>query len=241
MEDFIVYIPIFFFAIVQSVFGLGLLVFGTPTFLLLGFDFLDTLTYLIPASVTISILQIIDTKTDKPEISKSLYILCLPGIAVGLYFAKSAAVGSYLDILIGLALILSAAVRQFANARSILKTIIDRHAAVYHLVMGVAHGLTNLGGAFLTVFASSSFVLKEDIRYTIAFYYFCFGVIQLFMLAAVLGMGEQIIQHLPGAAVAAFVYFTFGKAIFLRASNPMFHGILTLFMFAYGVIILIRA
>lgn len=241
MEDLFVYVPIFFFAIVQSVFGLGLLVFGTPTFLLLGFDFLDTLTYLIPASVTISILQILDTKTDKPDISKSLYLLCLPGIAVGLYFAKSAATGAYLDILIGLALILSAVVRQFSNARSILKTVINRHVAAYHLAMGVAHGLTNLGGAFLTVFAGASFSLKEDIRYIIAFYYFCFGVIQLFMLATVLDMGEEIIKHLPGALVAAFVYFTFGKAIFLRASNPMFHGILTLFMFAYGVIVLIRA
>lgn len=240
MEEYFVYIAIFLFAIVQSVFGLGLLVFGTPTFLLLGFDFLDTLTYLIPASVTISILQIIDAKTEKPPISKSLYLLCLPGIAIGLYFAKSAAVGSYLDILIGLALILSAAVRQFPQARSILKTVIDRNVAIYHAVMGIAHGLTNLGGAFLTVFAGSSFSQKEDIRYIIAFYYFCFGVIQLVMLATVLGMGEQIIKHLPGVAVAAFVYFTFGKAIFLRASNPVFHGVLTLFMLVYGIIVLIN-
>lgn len=241
MEDLFVYIPIFLFAIVQSVFGVGLLVFGTPTFLILGFDFLDTLTYLIPASVTISILQIFDTRTKKPQIDRSLYLLCLPGIAVGLYFAKSASVGSYIDTLIGLALVLTAAVRQFAGARTILKTIIDRHVAIYHLIMGIAHGLTNLGGAFLTVFASSSFAIKEDIRYIIAFYYFCFGLIQLFMLATVLDMGEQIIMHLPGVAVAAFVYFTFGKAIFLRASNPVFHAILTIFMFAYGVIVLLRA
>ena len=34
--------------IVQSVFGVGLLLFGTPSFLLLGYDFPNTINILMP-------------------------------------------------------------------------------------------------------------------------------------------------------------------------------------------------
>ena len=44
-------------AIVQSVFGMGILVFGTPTLLLMGYDFTSVLGLLLPASVSISAVQ----------------------------------------------------------------------------------------------------------------------------------------------------------------------------------------
>ena len=46
------------FATVQSLFGVGLLVFGTPTLLLLGYSFESTIAVLLPASITISFLQV---------------------------------------------------------------------------------------------------------------------------------------------------------------------------------------
>ena len=51
-----------FFSIFQSIFGIGLLVFGTPTFLLLGYDFFDVLNILLPHSIVISFLQMISSQ-----------------------------------------------------------------------------------------------------------------------------------------------------------------------------------
>src|SRR5882757_7687039 len=45
-------------AVVQSLFGIGLLVFGTPTLLLLGFPYQDALAILLPASLAVSLLQL---------------------------------------------------------------------------------------------------------------------------------------------------------------------------------------
>ncbi|XOJ73429.1 hypothetical protein ABXT43_00795 [Candidatus Pelagibacter sp. Uisw_114] len=53
---------IFIFTFFQSVFGVGLLVFGTPTFLLLGYEYLDVLNILLPLSTTVSLLQIFFSK-----------------------------------------------------------------------------------------------------------------------------------------------------------------------------------
>ena len=38
-------------AVVQSIFGMGILVFGTPTLLLIGFDFTTVLGLLLPSSM----------------------------------------------------------------------------------------------------------------------------------------------------------------------------------------------
>jgi len=58
-EQYIVFIIILVFSIVQSIFGVGLLLFGTPTFLLLGYSYTETLWLLLPCSVTISLIQVI--------------------------------------------------------------------------------------------------------------------------------------------------------------------------------------
>ena len=44
-------------SIFQSIFGVGLLIIGTPIFLKLGYDFLTVINILLPFSVMISILQ----------------------------------------------------------------------------------------------------------------------------------------------------------------------------------------
>ena len=42
----------------QSLFGVGILLWGTPIFLLLGETFVQTLTLLLPLSLMVSLLQI---------------------------------------------------------------------------------------------------------------------------------------------------------------------------------------
>ena len=53
---------IIFLIFVQSIFGVGLLLFGTPSFLILGYDFANTINILMPVSITISILQFYKSK-----------------------------------------------------------------------------------------------------------------------------------------------------------------------------------
>ena len=43
---------------IQSLFGVGVLLFGTPVLLLLGYSFIESLLILLPVSISINILQI---------------------------------------------------------------------------------------------------------------------------------------------------------------------------------------
>ena len=85
MDIFIILI-IVVTAAIQSFFGVGVLLFGTPLMLLLGYPFLETLLVLLPVSVLINILQIYK---DYTFVDKKIYIDILkytvPFIIISLY------------------------------------------------------------------------------------------------------------------------------------------------------------
>jgi uncharacterized protein len=227
-------------SVVQSVFGMGVLVFGTPTLLLLGYDFATTLSYLLPASFAISLFQVISARSLKVRISRYLYLLCLPGICVGLWLVDLGYSAPWTDFMIGGVLLLSALVRILPWSRLLLTRMLETHYSVYHLILGIVHGLTNLGGALLAILASGTSNDKVVIRYTIAHYYLAFSTIQMLFLATVMGLHDRILANLPMAAVSACVYLTVGNRIFSRASNPIYDLAMTAFIIVYGVIVLVE-
>lgn len=164
-------------SVVQSIFGMGVLVFGTPTLLLMGYGFIPTLGYLLPASFAISLLQVFTAGSSRVPVSRYLYLLCLPGIGVGLWFAESSRIASWTNFLIGGTLLLSALVRFWPPSRRQITLMLVKRLSIYHFIMGIIHGLTNLGGAMLAILASSTNTDKEAIRYTVAHYYLAFSAL----------------------------------------------------------------
>ena len=53
-------------ATIQSIFGIGVLLFGTPLLLLLlgGYDFVNALTVLLPISLLINLFQIVERNSE---------------------------------------------------------------------------------------------------------------------------------------------------------------------------------
>src|SRR4029077_18049110 len=68
-----------------SVFGVGLLVFGTPTLLLLGFSFAEVLAYLLPCSIVISALQVADGGLKLEHIRRKLLAFTAPSLLLGTF------------------------------------------------------------------------------------------------------------------------------------------------------------
>lgn len=72
MEYFYILAVIAVLSVVQSLFGMGILVFGTPTLLLMGYDFITTPGYLLPTSFAISLLQVMSTGSARVVVSRYL-------------------------------------------------------------------------------------------------------------------------------------------------------------------------
>lgn len=227
-------------AIIQSIFGMGILIIGTPTLLLMGYDFITTISYLLPVSFIISLIQVVTAGNDRVTIPRYLYYYCLPGIGVGLYFAESDWINFRINILIGIMLLISAFIRLKPPSRKFLQILLKKYTLPYHLIMGLIHGLTNLGGALLAILASGNSNKKESIRYIIAHYYLAFTGIQLLLITVLTKNYEIIISNFFTPIVAAAVYFLIGQRIFTLTSSLVYNKILTILLAIYGCIILIN-
>ena len=87
MESLIEIGIIIFLIVVQSIFGVGLLLFGTPTFLILGYDFANTINILMPVSISISILQFFKSEISDKKFIREYNIFCLPFLIIFLVIA----------------------------------------------------------------------------------------------------------------------------------------------------------
>jgi len=243
MSDYVTILAILVvLSVVQSIFGMGILIFGTPTLLLVGYDFVSTISTLVPASIVISFLQVISVISSdkrKVDISRHLYWLCLPGIALGLWAVEAKSFGSWFSYVIGATLIVSALFRLSHSLDKWLSQTVKNHLIVYHAIMGLVHGITNLGGALLAVMAASLHKDKESIRYTVAYYYLAFGAIQIVLIATLFRETQILISSLPMAIVAGAIYLLVGNRLFLRTDNTTYHYGLTIFIIAYGIAVLV--
>jgi len=227
-------------SVVQSFFGMGVLVFGTPTLLLAGYDFITTISYLLPASFAISLLQVFGAKKPRPAISRHLYTLCLPMIGVGLWSVEHSPLGSWTNLLVGCTLLATAVFRIWPKSQYVLQLMLRKQLPAYHIVMGLVHGMTNLGGALLAIFAVGTTKDKDAIRYTVAHYYLAFSIVQMTMLAAVMGHAGELIGNVYMMGVSAAVYLLVGNRIFIRSSSQVYNTALTAFIAAYGLAVLFR-
>ena len=87
MDSFLEISIILFLIVIQSIFGVGLLLFGTPSFLLLGYDFPNTINILMPISISISILQFIRSNVSDSKFIREYNIFCLPFLIIFLVLA----------------------------------------------------------------------------------------------------------------------------------------------------------
>ena len=72
------FLIIFSLCIFQSIFGVGLLLFGTPAFLMLDYSFISTLMTILPVSITISFFQIINKKNLNKDQMREFNLQSLP-------------------------------------------------------------------------------------------------------------------------------------------------------------------
>jgi len=227
------------FSVVQSLFGIGLLVFGTPTLLLLGFPFDHTLAVLLPASLAISVLQVLISPRVEVAFARSFVIWCLVPIGVTLALVFWLQLQSGLNLVVALALAAFVAQRWLPQRGEVARRWVAQHERTCLLLMGVVHGLSNLGGGLLTIFAASRRREKVQIRGLISFCYAGMATSQLIVLA---WLHSELFgwRQLVYAAISSCVFLIVGQRVFRGVSNPLFEWLLTAFMTGFAGLLGLR-
>ena len=224
--------------IIQSIFGIGLLLIGTPTFLLLGYDFVSTLSFLLPSSIVISYLQFTNLKIPPKKIIFEYNIFCLPFLVLFLLLALNLKEILNFKFYIAIILIISSLLALNKNTYSFIKKNISKYKKLILIFIGSIHGLTNMGGGFLTIF--SSLINNNDknfIRYFISYGYLIMGLLQ-YSILVFLEYRNLDFSKIYYIFLVLIMYFPSQK-IFKKVNNVLFSKIINTIALFYGVIILI--
>lgn len=232
----IVVLVVALYAVVQSIFGVGLLVFGTPTLLLLGYSFGETLAYLLPASIAVSVLQVAGSGGFRLDpLRRQFLIYTAPLVLVGAALILTVGSGIDIRVVVGVMLLASGAIRLSGRLREVGERLIRRHLPASLTTLGIVHGLSNLGGGVLTLIAGSVYDDKHEIRRQIAFCYAMMAIVQLATLTITFEgtLVPWLVLALP--AVAALTYVAIGNRAFRAASQRAYQISLTALIIVFGV------
>ena len=223
---------------IQSIFGVGLLLFGTPSFLIIGYDFANTINILMPVSITISALQFFKSKVSDRNFIKEYNLFCLPFLILFLVIALKFKHLLDFKILVAFLLIFSSILILNKRRFSSFKKIFFNSKRYILVGIGSVHGLTNMGGSFLAIYSTLiSKNIKELARYYISYGYLIMGILQF---TTVLFISFKILDFskLYYIFLAVIIYFPTQK-IFKNINDKKFSKYINLIALAYGLLILI--
>lgn len=234
MEIEIIYAITFVLVILQTIVGVGVLVLGTPFFLLLNYNIVEIMNLLLPISITTSLLNYIYLKSNKEkfkinldkDIKKNFILIFLPGIFLGLFLTSKLIDYINFKILVSIVIYVSLLIKwKFEKNINTLPLIFKK---IILIMISVVHGLTNSGGTLLTVFFSAfNKNKKNQSRYSITFYYLILASVQYFVFLII--FKNQITMFYPYQILLIIIISLFiGTIIVKHISQNFFKKIIEL-------------
>ena len=226
------------FSIVQSIFGVGLLLFGTPTLLLLEYSYSETLWLLLPCSVTISLIQVVnDYKLI--EAKKRAVYLVIPTLVLSLALVVTYANGINITRIVGILLLLIGVIRFSSKLQALLSSMVKKHIQIYYIIIGVVHGVSNMGGGPLSILMSTIYSKKEIIRANVAFIYLILAIFQLVVLSIISNASLRIeVMWLIPISLVSYVFTS--KFISSKVNDKKYASILNIMVLIYGILAVIK-
>jgi hypothetical protein len=222
-------------SIFQSIFGVGLLVFGTPIFLQLGYGFFEVLNILLPFSIVISFLQLITKSELTDKFVKNFVFFCIPLLILSLVILEN--IYDQINIILIVAIIMvSFSTLNILVSKGMLRFRLNQSVRSLSLaLLGLLHGFTNLGGGFLALISSNIGNSKLEVRTNIAFGYLVFGAIQILYVNIFIQSMDLDNLFL---IIIPIICFFISQIIFNKISGKLFPILINYMVLIYGIFLL---
>ena len=199
LNEIINFFLVIILVMIQSVAGVGVLVLGTPTLLLLDISLIETMNYLLPISIITSLVNLIIMKLKINSLSydKSRFILffiiCIPFVFVGLIILKLVNDLIKIDYLVAIIIILTLIFKKKISLIS--KNLSLKANKIILMIIGIIHGLTNSGGTLLSILLININTSKKRSRSEITLFYFFLALIQFVLFYFIFGITQNIYKY----------------------------------------------
>ena len=226
------------FSIVQSIFGVGLLLFGTPTLLLLEYSYSETLWLLLPCSVTISLIQVVNDYKLIEAKKRAIYLV-IPTLVLSLALTVTYADGINITKIVGILLLLIGIIKFSSKLQALLGSMVKKQIQVYYIIIGVVHGVSNMGGGPLSILMSTIYSKKESIRANVAFIYLILAIFQLAVLSIIsnTSLKSEVMLLIP-ISLASYVFTS--KFISSKVDDKKYTFILNMMVLVYGMLAVLK-
>ena len=225
---------------IQSIFGVGVLLFGTPLLLLRDYSFIEAVIILLPISISINIIQIAkDYRNVDLEFYKKILFFTIPFVVIFLFVVSKVSIN--IGLIIGSFLLVVAAKDYSINVNKAIKYLV-KYEKVYFITMGIIHGLTNLGGSLLTAIVHSKGYEKHITRVTVALSYATFAIFQILTL---LLSGHSVDVRFSGigiyliAGVTVFIFTE--KIVYMEIKNESYSKYFAVFLLFSGILLCVKS
>ena len=225
---------------IQSIFGVGVLLFGTPLLMLQGYNFFQAVIVLLPISLLINLSQIVkDHKSVDIAFYKKIIVYTIPFIVIFL------AVLNEIKINIGLlisVLLLFVAAKDFSDRVNNFVNLVVRHERSYFILMGIVHGLTNLGGPLLTVAVHSKGYGKRTTRATVAASYATFATFQIVTLFfSNFDLNIKLSTIALSMSVGLTMFIVTEKVVYANIDAENYRRLFAAFIFISGALLFVKS
>lgn len=233
-------ITVAFTSFIQSIFGVGVLLFGTPLLLLQGYNFINAVIILLPISVSINLIQIVkDYRVVDRNFYTKILIYTIPSVVIFLFVVTMVKIN--IGMIIGVFLLFVSVKDYSQKVNKIIKFLI-KYEKTYFLIMGTIHGLTNLGGSLLTAIVHSKNYEKHTTRVTVAASYATFAVFQILTLLISGHIIEIRLLEIGIYLITSIAIFLFTEImIYMDINNKYYHKLFAVFLFISGALLCVKS
>ena len=227
-------------SVVQSIFGVGVLLFGTPLLLLLGYGFVDALGVLLPVSIAISALQFLRHYEDvDTQFYKNVLVYSIPLVVMFLLVVTTVKIN--ISLVIG-PLLIFVALKNFSSVIDRTLQSMVKYERIYLMAMGLVHGISNLGGSMLTVIIYSKQYPKNKTRVTAAASY---ATLALCQLATLWFIGNEFTvsftDKISFIQIAVVMFLLTEEMLYNGIDNEKYSKIFAMFLFASGILLIMKS
>ena len=225
---------------IQSIFGVGVLLFGTPLLMLQGYNFFQAVIVLLPISLLINLSQIAkDHKSVDIAFYKKIIVYTIPFIVIFLAVLNETKIN--IGLLISVLLLLVAAKDFSARVNNFISLVV-RHERSYFILMGIVHGLTNLGGPLLTVAVHSKGYEKRTTRATVAASYATFATFQIVTLFfSNFDMDIKLSTIALSMSVGLTMFIVTEKIVYANIGAENYRRLFAAFIFLSGALLFVKS
>lgn len=197
--------------------------------------------YLLPASAALSWSQVKDY--GKIQLNggyrKLFFLCCLPLLVVGILVATKFDVKKEIKVFVTLMLFIAFILRTNPPLREKLQSFMKENLGFALGLMGVVHGLSNMGGSILTPLVSSLYKDKTKVLAAVSFDYAFMASLQLIVLIFI--KQEPFLSHyLIGGAISVSVRYMIGRKVFAFTSEQNYQRLLNGFILANALLLTIN-